>query len=86
MYFFFAVVIGASIGAVACLPQPQSDLRHALISIGLGVVGAFLGWEASISIGERQVGPWAELFVSVIAAGALVSLYHALRSEKSTLN
>jgi uncharacterized membrane protein YeaQ/YmgE (transglycosylase-associated protein family) len=85
VFLVLAALVGAIIGAVACLPRPHAGLRHVLVSIALGLFGSLLGWQASIPIGEDQVGPLAQLFVSVVAAGAIVFVYHAATSERSKL-
>jgi uncharacterized membrane protein YeaQ/YmgE (transglycosylase-associated protein family) len=85
LYFVLALVAGAIIGAIACLPEPRTDLRTAVRSILLGLVGAFGGWQMSVVLGENDVGPLAQLFFSVVGAGALVSIYHAAASERPPL-
>jgi uncharacterized membrane protein YeaQ/YmgE (transglycosylase-associated protein family) len=85
LYFVLALAIGAIIGAVACLPEPRTDVRTAALSIVLGLVGAFGGWQMSVALGENDVGPIAQLFFSIVSAGALVSIYHAATSERPPL-
>jgi uncharacterized membrane protein YeaQ/YmgE (transglycosylase-associated protein family) len=83
--FVVALVIGAVMGALACLPEPRTDLRTALLSVALGLAGSLFGWEASVLLGAQDVGPFAQLFISAVAAGALVSVYHAATSESPPL-
>jgi uncharacterized membrane protein YeaQ/YmgE (transglycosylase-associated protein family) len=85
VYFPLALLVGAAIGLLACLPQPQGDARKWAASITLGIVGAFAGWTGSVLLGEDQVGPFAQLFVAVVTAGALVSVYQAWTSEPAGL-
>jgi uncharacterized membrane protein YeaQ/YmgE (transglycosylase-associated protein family) len=79
-------LVGAAVGALACLPQPHGDARKCVISICLGLVGSFVGWTAGVLIGEEQVGPVAQLFVAAVAAGAFVSVYQAWTSERTPLH
>jgi uncharacterized membrane protein YeaQ/YmgE (transglycosylase-associated protein family) len=85
VFFAVALAIGALVGIIACIPAPSSDTRTALRSIALGLVGSFVGWEASSWLGMAEVGPIARLFVAFVAAGALVSVYHAAISERAGL-
>jgi uncharacterized membrane protein YeaQ/YmgE (transglycosylase-associated protein family) len=85
VYFLFALIIGAAMGALACLPDPQTDLRTAVISVLIGIAGSLFGWEGGALIGADEIGPLAQLFISSVAAGALVSVYHAATSERPRL-
>jgi uncharacterized membrane protein YeaQ/YmgE (transglycosylase-associated protein family) len=85
VYFLVALLIGTAMGALACLPEPRTDLPKAVTSIALGFIGSLIGWEASVLLGADDVGPLAQLFVSSVAAGALVSVYQATTSERPPL-
>jgi uncharacterized membrane protein YeaQ/YmgE (transglycosylase-associated protein family) len=85
MYFVVALAIGAFLGVIACLPKPHADARTALVSVTLGLVGSFVGWEASVLLRVDDIGPIAQLFVAFVASGALVSVYHAVTSERAGL-
>ena len=50
MYFLLALVIGMAVGALACLPEPRTDLRTASISVTLGLIGVALGLAASFGL------------------------------------
>jgi uncharacterized membrane protein YeaQ/YmgE (transglycosylase-associated protein family) len=86
VFFLVAMVLGVAVGALACLPAPQADLRKWVISIAIGLSGSFVGWTASVLLGVDQVGPIAQLFVAFVAAGALVSVYQAWTSEPTPLH
>ena len=85
MYLLLALVIGFAVGLVACLPQPQTDLRGMITSVALGVLGSLLCWKTADVLGFEQMGPVAQLFVSIIGSVAIVSVYHAATSERSRL-
>lgn len=85
MYLVIALLLGALVGVVACLPHPPSDLRTTWLSIAIGIAGSLVGWEGSVAIGVDEVGPLGQLFVAFVAAGAIVAVYHAATSERAGL-
>jgi uncharacterized membrane protein YeaQ/YmgE (transglycosylase-associated protein family) len=85
VYLVLALALGAFVGVVACLPHPPSDVRTTWLSIAIGVAGSFVGWEGSAAIGMGEIGPLAQLFVALVAAGAIVAVYHAATSERTGL-
>jgi uncharacterized membrane protein YeaQ/YmgE (transglycosylase-associated protein family) len=85
MYLVFALLLGVSIGTLACLPEPQPNLRQAVISISLGLFGSLVGWWTSDIIGVNQVSPVAQLFLAAVGSVAVVALYQTVISKPPPL-
>ncbi|HPZ94947.1 MAG: GlsB/YeaQ/YmgE family stress response membrane protein [Mycobacterium sp.] len=82
-----AVVVGAIIGAVARLVMPGKQSIGVLMTVALGVVGAFLGSWVTAQFGYHNAnGGFAILpfVVGVAAAAALIALYLGISGRRGT--
>lgn len=82
-----AVVAGAIIGALARMVMPGRQSIGVLMTILLGVVGAFLGSWITAQFGYHNAnGGFAILpfAVGVGAAAALIALYAGISGRKGT--
>ena len=72
----WTLIIGLVIGAIAKLLMPGKDPGGCIITILLGIAGAFVGtWIGRIFAGENYVAGW---IMSVVGAMILLLLYRLL--------
>jgi uncharacterized membrane protein YeaQ/YmgE (transglycosylase-associated protein family) len=72
----WVLVIGLVVGAIAKLLMPGKDPGGCIITILLGIAGAFVGtWIGRIFAGENYVAGW---IMSVVGAMILLLLYRLL--------
>lgn len=82
-----AIVIGAIIGALARLVMPGRQGIGILMTIGLGIVGAFLGSWITHQFGYANSNGGFEVIpflVGVAVAALLIALYVALTGRRNT--
>ena len=72
------VISGLIIGVIAKLLMPGRDPGGFIITILLGIAGMFLGSYVGRAVGFYKPGEPAGWIVSIIAALALLTLYHLL--------
>jgi uncharacterized membrane protein YeaQ/YmgE (transglycosylase-associated protein family) len=71
--FIWTILVGLIIGAIAKLLMPGRDPGGCIITILLGIAGAFVGtWIGRIFAGENYIAGW---IMSVIGAMILLLLY-----------
>jgi len=76
MHILWIIVIGFVVGAIAKLLMPGKDPGGFIITILLGIAGAFVGtWIGRIFAGENYTAGW---IMSVIGAIILLFLYRLL--------
>jgi len=72
----WTLVIGLVVGAIAKLLMPGKDPGGCIITILLGIAGAFVGtWIGRIFAGENYVAGW---IMSIVGAMILLLLYRFL--------
>jgi uncharacterized membrane protein YeaQ/YmgE (transglycosylase-associated protein family) len=70
------LVIGLLVGAIAKLLIPGKDPGGCIITILLGIAGAFVGtWLGRVFIGENYLAGW---IMSVVGAMILLLIYRLL--------
>jgi uncharacterized membrane protein YeaQ/YmgE (transglycosylase-associated protein family) len=70
------LVIGLLVGAIAKLLMPGKDPGGCIITILLGIAGAFVGtWLGRVFIGENYLAGW---IMSVVGAMILLLIYRLL--------
>jgi uncharacterized membrane protein YeaQ/YmgE (transglycosylase-associated protein family) len=72
----WVLVIGLVIGAIAKLLMPGKDPGGCIVTILLGVAGAFVGtWIGRMFMGENYIAGW---IMSVVGAMILLLLYRLI--------
>ncbi|HEY7001373.1 MAG TPA: GlsB/YeaQ/YmgE family stress response membrane protein [Candidatus Udaeobacter sp.] len=72
----WTLVIGLIVGAIAKLLMPGKDPGGCIVTILLGIAGAFVGtWIGRIFAGENYVAGW---IMSVVGAMILLLLYRLI--------
>jgi uncharacterized membrane protein YeaQ/YmgE (transglycosylase-associated protein family) len=77
------LVIGLVVGAIAKLLMPGRDPGGCLITILLGITGAFLAGFLGRSIGWYEPGQPAGFIASIIGAMLLLLVYRLIRGRRS---
>lgn len=76
--FFGTLIIGLIVGAIAKLLMPGRDPGGCLITILLGIAGAFVAGYLGQVIGWYQPGQPAGFIASVVGAMLLLLLYRLI--------
>jgi uncharacterized membrane protein YeaQ/YmgE (transglycosylase-associated protein family) len=72
----WVLVIGLVVGAIAKLLMPGKDPGGCIVTILLGVAGAFVGtWVGRVFMGENYIAGW---IMSVVGAMILLLLYRLI--------
>jgi uncharacterized membrane protein YeaQ/YmgE (transglycosylase-associated protein family) len=78
MHIFWTLLIGLLAGALARLIMPGRGPRGCIITILLGVAGAFLATYLGQSVGWYRAGERAGFLGAVAGAALILLLYRAL--------
>lgn len=84
MMLIWTLIIGLIVGAVAKLLMPGKDPGGIIITMLLGVAGAFVGTFIGRALGLYRDGASAGFIVSVIGAIILLWIYRMFRTRKAT--
>ena len=82
-----AIIVGAIVGVLARLVLPGRQNISMLLTVVVGIVGAFLGTVLSRALGIPTVTngiDWLELFVQVAVAALGVALVSGMRGRGRT--
>ena len=75
------LVIGLLVGAIAKLLMPGKDPGGCIVTILLGIAGAFVGtWIGRLFMGEDYIAGW---IMSVVGAMILLLIYRLLFRRKT---
>jgi uncharacterized membrane protein YeaQ/YmgE (transglycosylase-associated protein family) len=80
----WTLIIGLIVGAVAKLLMPGKDPGGIIITMLLGIAGAFVGTFIGRALGLYRDGASAGFIVSVIGAIILLWIYRMFRTRKAT--
>ena len=75
MHILTTLIVGLIVGALAKLIMPGKDPGGFIITILLGIAGAFLGGWIGHALGWYKAGESAGIIVSVIGAVILLGIY-----------
>jgi uncharacterized membrane protein YeaQ/YmgE (transglycosylase-associated protein family) len=79
----WTIIIGAVIGAIAKLLMPGKDPGGCIITILLGIAGAFVAGLIGQALGWYQPGQPAGFIFSVIGAMILLLLYRIIFGRRT---
>jgi uncharacterized membrane protein YeaQ/YmgE (transglycosylase-associated protein family) len=74
-HILWVLIIGLVVGALAKLIMPGRDPGGIIVTILLGIAGAFLGGWIGRAIGIYQEGQGAGFLMSLIGAIVLLAIY-----------
>jgi uncharacterized membrane protein YeaQ/YmgE (transglycosylase-associated protein family) len=82
MYILWMLIIGLIVGALAKLLMPGRDPGGILITMLLGVAGAFIAGFLGRSLGWYQENESAGLIASVLGSVLLLALYRVIAGRR----
>ena len=77
-------IIGLIVGALAKLIMPGKDPGGVIVTMILGIAGAFVGGFLGRLVGHYEPGQPAGFFMSLIGALILLAIYHFIRRRQTT--
>ena len=83
MGILYTLIIGLIAGAVAKFLMPGKDPGGFIITIALGIAGAFVGTWFGEAVGWYQAGAQAGFIASVVGAMLLLFLYRMFAGRKT---
>ena len=84
MGLLYTALIGLIAGAVAKFLMPGKDPGGIIVTMLLGIAGAFVGTFLGRTLGLYQAGASAGFIASVIGAVVLLFLYRMITKNKAT--
>ena len=78
MHILWTLIVGLIVGALAKLVMPGKDPGGIIITILLGVAGAFIGGWIGHALGWYTTGEGPGIIMSVIGAVILLAIYRAV--------
>lgn len=81
MHILWTVIIGLIVGAVAKFVMPGRDPGGLLITMLLGIAGAFVATFLGRVLGLYEEGGSAGFLMSVLGAMLLLFIYHLVRNR-----
>ena len=82
MGILWTIIVGLIIGVVAKLLHPGRDDIGFIMTIVLGVAGAFLAGIIGEAVGWYQAGEGAGFIASVLGAIALLAIYSMIKGRQ----
>ena len=78
----WTLIVGLIVGAIAKLLMPGRDPGGFIITLILGVAGAFIAHFLGVNLGWYQEGEPAGFIASVIGAVILLAIYRAVSGRR----
>ena len=83
MHILVTILVGLVVGAIAKLVMPGRDPGGAIVTILLGVAGAFVAGMVCHTLGWYDAGDGPGIFASVIGSIILLAIYRAVAGRRS---
>jgi len=84
MGFIGMLIVGLVVGALAKLIMPGRDPGGIIITMLLGIAGAFVGTMVGRAMGLYREGEGAGWILSIIGAVILLAIYRAIAGRRTT--
>jgi len=78
MHILMTLIVGLIVGALAKLVMPGKDPGGFIVTMLLGVAGAFIAGVLGHALGWYEVGDGPGIIASVIGAVILLAIYRAV--------
>jgi uncharacterized membrane protein YeaQ/YmgE (transglycosylase-associated protein family) len=78
MHLLITLIVGLVVGALAKLVMPGKDPGGVIITMVLGIAGAFIAGALGRSLGWYQLGEGPGLIASVVGSVILLALYRMI--------
>ncbi len=82
-HLLWTALIGLIVGAIAKFIMPGKEPGGILITMLIGIAGAFLGTFLGRAIGHYQEGQSAGFLMSLVGALILLGIYHLIKRSQS---
>jgi len=82
MHLLITLIVGLVVGALAKLVMPGKDPGGVIITMVLGIAGAFIAGALGRSLGWYQLGEGPGLIASVVGSVVLLALYRMIASPR----
>jgi uncharacterized membrane protein YeaQ/YmgE (transglycosylase-associated protein family) len=82
MSIILTLIVGLVVGALAKLVMPGKDPGGVIITMLLGVAGAFIAGFLGHSLGWYNVGEGPGIIASILGAVVLLGIYRAAQGRK----
>ncbi len=79
------LIVGLIVGALAKLVMPGKDPGGFIITILLGIAGAFIAGWLGHAVGWYEAGEGPGIIMSIIGAVILLAIYRAVIGRRRTL-
>lgn len=83
MYILWMLIIGLVVGALAKLIMPGKDPGGAIVTMVIGVAGAFIAGMLGRALGWYETGEGAGFIASIIGAVALLGVYRLATGRRA---
>ena len=83
MNLLWTLIIGLVVGAIAKMLMPGRDPGGMLITMLLGIAGAFVGTMVGRAMGLYDAGQGAGILMSIVGAVLLLMLYRAFTGRRA---
>lgn len=83
MHILMTLIVGLIVGALAKLVMPGKDPGGAIVTILLGVAGAFIAGMLGHALGWYRVGDGPGILASVVGAVILLAIYRAVVGRRA---
>jgi len=84
MSILITLIVGLIVGALARLVMPGKDPGGIIVTILLGIAGAFIAGVLGHSVGWYEMGDRPGLIASVLGAVILLGLYRLIVRPRTT--
>ena len=78
MHIIVTLIVGLIVGALAKLIMPGKDPGGVIVTILLGIAGAFVAGLLGHALGWYQVGDGPGILASIVGAVILLAIYRAV--------
>jgi len=82
MHLLITLIVGLIVGALAKLVMPGKDPGGIIITMVLGIAGAFIAGALGRSLGWYQLGEGPGIIASVVGAVILLALYRMIARRR----
>ena len=80
----WTAIIGLIVGAIAKLIMPGKDPGGIIVTMLIGIAGAFLGGYLGRLVGHYQPGQPAGFLMSLVGALILLDIYHLIKRAQTS--
>lgn len=80
----WTAIIGLIVGAIAKLIMPGKDPGGIIVTMLIGIAGAFLGGYLGRLVGHYQPGQPAGFLMSLVGALILLGIYHLIKRAQTS--